>query len=108
MSQLTGKGALFLITSSDLWKKRGLRFRWGINCINCANKINNKNNIDNSGQAWYIIQAVAWDKTGKCLRAHGNAKNKWNFLLTNVDRNDILDKLFRTTEMIEADSEKEK
>ena len=38
------------------------------------NKINNKNNIDNSGQAWYIIQAVAWDKTGKCLRAHGNAK----------------------------------
>ena len=29
-----------------------------------------------------------------------------NFLLTNVDRNDILDKLFRTTEMIEADSEK--
>ena len=36
--------------------------------------INNKNNIDNSGQAWYIIQAVAWDKTGKCLRAHGNAK----------------------------------
>ena len=35
-------------------------------------------------------------------------KNKWNFLLTNVDRNDILDKLFRTTEMIEADSEKEK
>ena len=31
-----------------------------------------------------------------------------NFLLTNVDRNDILDKLFRTTEMVEADSEKEK
>ena len=31
-----------------------------------------------------------------------------NFLLTNVDRNDILDELFRTTEMIEADSEKEK
>ena len=24
------------------------------------NKINNKNNIDNSGRAWYIIQAVAW------------------------------------------------
>ena len=45
-----------------------------INCVNCVNKINNKNNIDNSGQAWYIIQAVAWDKTGKCLRAHGNAK----------------------------------
>ena len=45
-----------------------------MNCINCVNKINNKNNIDNSGQAWYIIQAVAWDKTGKCLRAHGNAK----------------------------------
>lgn len=38
----------------------------------------------------------------------GTQKNKWNFLLTNVDRNDILDKLFRTTEMIEADSEKEK
>ena len=31
-----------------------------------------------------------------------------NFLLTNVDRNDIIDKLFRTTEMIEEDSEKEK
>ena len=45
-----------------------------INCTNCVNKINNKNNIDNSEQAWYIIQAVAWDKTGKCLRAHGNAK----------------------------------
>ena len=45
-----------------------------INCVNCVNKINNKNNIDNSRQAWYIIQAVAWDKTGKCLRAHGNAK----------------------------------
>ena len=29
-------------------------------------------------------------------------------LLTNVDEHDILDKLFRTTEMIEADSEKEK
>ena len=107
MSQLTGKGALFLITSSDLWKKEVLDSDGKINCINCANKINNKNNIDNSGRAWYIIQAVAWDKTGKCLRAHGNA-NKWNFLLTNVDRNDILDKLFRTTEMIEADSEKEK
>ena len=45
-----------------------------MNCANCANKINNKNNIDNSKQAWYIIQAVAWDETGKCLRAHGNAK----------------------------------
>ena len=45
-----------------------------VDCANCANKINNKNNIDNSGRAWYIIQAVAWDKTGKCLRAHGNAK----------------------------------
>ena len=74
MSQLTGKGALFLITSSDLWKKEVLDSDGKINCINCANKINNKNNIDNSGQAWYIIQAVAWDKTGKCLRAHGNAK----------------------------------
>ena len=51
------------------WKKVGKH-----NKIYVKNKINNKNNIDNSRQAWYIIQAVAWDKTGKCLRAHGNAK----------------------------------
>ena len=29
-----------------------------------------------------------------------------NFLLTNVDRNDMLDKLFRTTEMNGTDSKK--
>ena len=74
MSQLTGKGDLFLIASSDLWKKEVLDSDGKMNCANCVNKINNKNNIDNSGRACYIIQAVAWDKTGKCLRTHGNAK----------------------------------
>ncbi len=48
-------------------------------------------------QDWKVLKSL-WERK----------KNKWNFLLTNVDRNDILDKLFRTTEMIEADSEKEK
>ena len=38
----------------------------------------------------------------------GTQKNKSNFLLTNVEGNDILDKLFRTTEMIETNSKKEK
>ena len=70
MSQLTGKGAPFLITTSDCEKREVLDSDGKVNCINCVNKINNKNNIDNSGRAWYIIQAVAWDETGKCLRAH--------------------------------------
>ena len=48
-------------------------------------------------QDWKVLKS-SWERK----------KNKWNFLLTNVDRNDILDKLFRTTEMIETDSEKEK
>ena len=56
----------------QIWTSKAKCDNW--NCVNCVNKINNKNNIDNSGQAWYIIQAVAWDETGKCLRAHGNAK----------------------------------
>ena len=50
--------------------------------------------------------------TEKQLRAASSnfkkIEKRRNFLLTNVDRNDILDKLFRTTEMIEADSEKRK
>ena len=38
----------------------------------------------------------------------GTQKNKSNFLLTNVEGNDILDKLFRTTEMIGTNSKKRK
>ena len=71
MFQLTGKGALFWLPLLICEKREVLDPDGKMNCVN---KINNKNNIDNSGQAWYIIQAVAWDKTGKCLRAHGNAK----------------------------------
>ena len=37
-----------------------------------------------------------------------NQKKRIKKLLTRVNNYDILDKLFRTTEMIEADSEKEK
>ena len=59
-------GDTFLICE----KRKVLDSDGKMNCTNCTNKINNKNNIDNSRQAWYIIQAVAWDKTGKCLRAH--------------------------------------
>ena len=74
MSQLTGKGALFWLPLLICEKREVLDPDGKMNCVNCANKINNKNNIDNSGRACYIIQAVAWDKTGKCLRTHGNAK----------------------------------
>ena len=60
----------------------------------------------------YIIQAVAWDRAEKYRCPWGTNENpeymKWKKLLTNVDEHDILDKLFRTTEMNGTDSEKEK